>query len=82
MGKEKMGRRREEKRRGRRGRKEGRRKGKETGGRKGKVKGDCLQFLGGIIGPGSQVDYNCYLLPNGVTEQSKRHSLVSAECCC
>jgi len=22
----------------------------------------------------SQVTYNCYLLPNGVTEQSKRHS--------
>jgi len=27
-----------------------------------------------IISYGSQAAYNCYLLPNGVTEQSKRHS--------
>jgi len=42
-----MGREREEKRE----RKEKRWKRKESGGKKGKVKGDCLQFLGGIIGP-------------------------------
>jgi len=27
-----------------------------------------------IISYSSQAAYNCYLLPNGVTEQSRRHS--------
>jgi len=27
-----------------------------------------------IISYGSQAAYNCYLLPNGVTEQTRRHA--------
>jgi len=37
--------------------------------------GDQLQrYCTSDISYSSQVAYNCYLLPNGVTEQSKRHS--------
>ena len=37
--------------------------------------GDQLQkYCTSDISYNSQVTYNCYLLPNGVTEQSKRHS--------
>jgi len=37
--------------------------------------GDQLQrYCASDISYSSQVAYNCYLVPNGVTEQSKRHS--------
>jgi len=45
----------------RRERKKGRRKGKESSGKEGESKeGNCLQFLGGIIGPGLIADLHSF----------------------